>query len=195
MNRKQVKYVLDFFTEYGIANTLDRSTLESCLLQVPTNGTGITNLLKVNSAYFSHECSRKIPQHIKELIKISGCSWIYSIVLHFDVCPVCGNKKKYLTGTTCSTSCANSFFNTGSDRGKPSENHRTVCFAWHKKECIICLESNIVEVHHYDENHLNNDPSNLVPLCPTHHQYWHSSFKYLVEPKITEYVNKIKNDF
>ena len=69
------------------------------------------------------------------------------------------------------------------------KNYRSICFRDHKKECIICGEDNIVAVHHYDHNHSNNDPGNLVPLCPTHHQYVHSSFSDLVKDKIDSYIS------
>lgn len=35
----------------------------------------------------------------------------------------------------------------------------------------------IVEVHHYDGDRNNNELSNLIPLCPTHHRYWHSKHR------------------
>ena len=73
--------------------------------------------------------------------------------------------------------------------GHGLKNYRSICFRDHKKECIICGEDNIVAVHHYDHNHSNNDPGNLVPLCPTHHQYVHSSFSDLVKEKIDSYVS------
>jgi hypothetical protein len=71
-----------------------------------------------------------------------------------------------------------------------SGNYRTICWAHHKKECVICGENKIVAVHHYDHNHNNNDPSNLIPLCPTHHVYVHSGHKSLVEDKIEVWRNK-----
>lgn len=49
-------------------------------------------------------------------------------------------------------------------------------------------ENKIVAVHHYDHNHDNNDPKNLVPLCPTHHSYVHSRYVDEVQPAIDEYV-------
>lgn len=67
-------------------------------------------------------------------------------------------------------------------------NYRTICFTHHKKECVVCGEDRIVSVHHYDENHNNNDPNNLVPLCPTHHQYVHSGYKDLVIDKINDWM-------
>lgn len=68
--------------------------------------------------------------------------------------------------------------------------YRSICWANHEKKCVVCGEDKIVAVHHYDENHYNDDPKNLVPLCPTHHLYVHSSYKYLVQDKIEDYLNK-----
>lgn len=109
-------------------------------------------------------------------------------------CPVCDKVFKTKEAgsesrITCSYSCSNTHFRSGENHGMWNpERYQTTCFIYHKKECVVCKEENIVEVHHYDENHENNDPSNLVPLCPTHHQYWHSRFKHLVEDKVDLYV-------
>lgn len=72
-------------------------------------------------------------------------------------------------------------------------NYRNICFKYHKNECVICKENIMVHVHHMDENHDNNEPSNLIPLCATHHGYFHSPYKNLVEPKIIEYINDWKS--
>jgi hypothetical protein len=119
-------------------------------------------------------------------------------------CPVCGEKFETKIGnkekTTCSYSCSNKYFRSGKNNPNYDENktkqYRTICFNYHKKECIICGETNIVGVHHYDENNKNNLPENLVPLCPTHHQYVHSAYKDLVINKVDEYVKsfKLKNN-
>lgn len=45
-----------------------------------------------------------------------------------------------------------------------------------------------MEAHHYDGNKNNNAPENLVPLCPTHHRYWHSRFRYIIKKRIDEYI-------
>ena len=34
--------------------------------------------------------------------------------------------------------------------------------------CCIC-QTPYVQIHHIDENPSNNDPDNLIPLCPNHH--------------------------
>ena len=122
-------------------------------------------------------------------------------------CAGCGEEfkiKRCVMGgqqTTCSHGCSNTHFRTGEDHGnfktietliKEDKNYRSICFHFHKKECVVCDENVIVEVHHYDLDHDNNDPENLIPLCPTHHQYVHSNFKHLVHNKIKEYVEKKK---
>ena len=116
-------------------------------------------------------------------------------------CPVCGKLigKNYKINETCSNKCARTFFKEmyddfGRNNGV-GETYRTKCFKYHKKECIVCGETIIVSVHHYDYNHDNNEPKNLIPLCPTHQVYAHSKYKDLVIQKIEEYRNEwIKNN-
>jgi|TARA_R110002096_G_scaffold91501_1_gene207013 hypothetical protein len=99
---------------------------------------------------------------------------------HTKECKRCGKSftfearlktKKYERTLYCSRSCANN----RSDwwQGK-AVRYRTICFQNHPKECIVCGFDKIVEVHHRDHNHSNNEPMNLIPLCPNHHQMLHS---------------------
>ena len=115
------------------------------------------------------------------------------------ICPVCllsfttqiGRKTEKIT---CSHSCSNKYFSNRRRKDEDLSDYSILRFRHHKKECVICKEKNIVGVHHYDENHENNIPENLIPMCPTHHQYWHSRFKFLVEKTVTNYRNEfIKN--
>ena len=55
---------------------------------------------------------------------------------------------------------------------------------------MVCGEDKIVTVHHMDGNHQNNDITNLVPLCPTHHQYWHSKYRNLIREKVELYLKE-----
>ena len=111
-------------------------------------------------------------------------------------CPACGDMFETQDGgkaekKTCSYGCSNTHFRSGENNGSfqnGGKNYRTVCFMNHEKRCIICGEDVIVAVHHYDGNHENNNPKNLVPMCPTHHQYWHSKHKHLVEEKVIAFV-------
>lgn len=119
-------------------------------------------------------------------------------------CPVCGKEFEDLVGrsrqkTTCSYSCSNTHFRSGEDNPNWSDEvsdnnnkkYRKLCFRYHKKKCIICGEDKIVAVHHYDENHKNNSIENLIPLCPTHHQYVHSRYK----DEIIDTINKYREEF
>lgn len=108
-------------------------------------------------------------------------------------CPVCGMsfddyENHPRPKTTCSYACSNKHFRSGRNNGNydPTK-YRNVCFEHHKKECIICAESRIVDVHHHDGDHGNINPSNLIPLCPTHHTLYHSRFRGDVLPHIEQY--------
>jgi hypothetical protein len=112
---------------------------------------------------------------------------------NLSYCKVCNKPIKNYKHSkgTCSYSCSNSYFKRIKN---PDErlHYRTLCFRYHKKECVVCGENKIVEVHHYDGNHENNVKENLIPICPTHHQYFHSRYKNEVEYIIDEYINNWK---
>ena len=91
----------------------------------------------------------------------------------------------------CSRNCANSV----GGKAKSTKYHydevahyTTVAWRYHDRKCLVCGEENVVAVHHLDENHNNNVPENLVPLCPTHHQYMHSKHKVLIQEKVKDYI-------
>ena len=110
------------------------------------------------------------------------------------ICPICKKTFKTIMNhrdekVTCSHSCANSFFRSGKNNPNwKDDRYQTTCWEFHKKECVICGENLIVTVHHHDENHNNNSPDNLVPLCPTHHQYVHSRYRHLIIDVIENYL-------
>lgn len=106
------------------------------------------------------------------------------------LCPICSKPiKHYRHNTVCGHSCSNKHFRTGPNHGNWKESaYVSTCFHYHKKECVICKEHRVVEVHHLDENHNNNSPDNLIPLCPTHHKYWHSRHKHLIEQQVLQYI-------
>lgn len=67
--------------------------------------------------------------------------------------------------------------------------HRTTCFAYHSKICVVCGEPNMVTVHHRNENKDDNRPQNLIPMCPTHHWYvHHPKLHKKVTPIIDRYM-------
>lgn len=116
-------------------------------------------------------------------------------------CPICQKqfsviKFKAKTGRTyCSLKCSNKKLRGNALEKKDEDlsgrkKYLRICFRHHEKKCVICGESNIVTVHHYDGNHFNDKPENLIPLCPTHHSYVHSKFKSLISDEIDSYRNK-----
>jgi hypothetical protein len=117
------------------------------------------------------------------------------IIRPSKICPVCNTKfevklRNDPNQITCSYSCSNVYFADRRSKPKNWKNYRTICWKYHVKKCIVCGEDKIVEVHHMDENNKNNDPKNLVPLCPTHHKYWHSRHRDLVRPQVEAFVFK-----
>lgn len=54
-------------------------------------------------------------------------------------------------------------------------------------KCCVCGFDKIVDIHHADHNHNNNDPKNLVPLCPNHHRMYHSRYIEEVRPFIDNF--------
>lgn len=135
-------------------------------------------------------------------LKEYGLTLVKTTVVISKICPVCNSTFKVYRSDrnqiTCSVGCANTYFRSGTNNGAhkaavlkndvlSSSSYRTICFSYHKHECIICGENRIVQVHHFDKNIQNNDPDNLIPLCPTHHSLYHSNFKEDVEPDIIHY--------
>lgn len=114
-------------------------------------------------------------------------------------CPVCGKWVVPVSGkksVTCSKSCANTHFRTGPSHPNWKEDrYRSTCFAHHAKRCVVCGEERIVEVHHLDEDANNNDPGNLIPLCPTHHAYWHSRYRTIIESVVRRYADEWRKGF
>jgi hypothetical protein len=108
-----------------------------------------------------------------------------------QTCNYCGKPiKNYQTSKgTCSKSCANSFFKVGINNGNfKGDSYQYLCFSNHEKKCVVCGEDNIVAVHHMNLDHNDNSVENLIPLCPTHHQYMHSKHKNKILHLVEEYI-------
>lgn len=98
---------------------------------------------------------------------------------------------------TCSHSCANKHFRTGEDNGnyKASvRNYAVLCYRYHEKKCVVCGETDAVDVHHIDSNRENNSVDNLIPLCPTHHAYCHRGLFSKIEDTINRYLTTHKKN-
>ena len=116
-------------------------------------------------------------------------------------CPVCHNIFETPINhrdekTTCSRKCANTYFRSGPEHPnyKDDAKYNVTCWRFHKKECVICGENLVVAVHHYNGDHDDDRPENMVPLCPTHHQYWHSKHRHVIEERVNTYVENFIRD-
>ena len=169
------------------------------LLKVASSATSIRDVVKKFNLPFNGTSSTEISKRLdainfdKSILRVNKKK-AYRV---FKVCPVCGKHFSYPRAekdkTCCSRSCANTYFRTGEDNPNYKGNRYTqLCFKHHEHKCIICGESNVVAVHHYDNNHYNDAIENLVPLCPTHHMYMHSKYIDLIKDRVDEYVNNFK---
>lgn len=112
---------------------------------------------------------------------------------HKKICRCCGKDfifkgrvktKAYESAKFCSRSCANNRQSWWNDN---ATHYRTIAFQHHEEKCVVCGFDKIVAVHHIDENRQNNDPSNLIPLCPNHHEMVHSKWRAEIQPFIDKW--------
>ena len=118
---------------------------------------------------------------------------------HFEGCPQCKKENSYIEYKCdycknifkrkksnfketesgfhyCSKECGNRHKNQiRKEKGEwdNSLNYRLKAFEKYPHECLCCHwneDERILEVHHIDENHNNNDINNLCILCPTCHR-------------------------
>lgn len=167
--------------------------LQDIINSSETRGEAIRKLFKYNNGRTGSKFDKLVKEHnldISHLIRNKPKYKRYE-----TECPVCGtefttNEKE--NKTTCGYRCANTYFRSGKNNPNwKGTQYRTIMKEHHKMECVVCGEDKIVTCHHYDENHNNNEPSNLIPLCPTHHQYVHSRYKDEVIGIIDEYRKNI----
>ena len=138
--------------------------------------------IKENSAFY---CSNECRKHKGSVLcKCATCGK--------EVWKTKSELARSKTGNVyCSRSCANSMNNTLFKSGvnHPSykgNNYRNIALNLYKHKCAVCgydEDTRILEVHHIDENHNNNNPENLCLLCPNCHR------------KITLHLYRLTNDF
>lgn len=119
------------------------------------------------------------------------------ILQHKKECDCCGKEfifegrlktKEYERARFCSRSCAN---NRKTWWKENATHYRTIALNHHNEECAICGFDKIVAIHHIDENKQNNNPTNLIPLCPNHHEMVHSKWRNEVQPFIDKWQRGI----
>lgn len=112
-------------------------------------------------------------------------------------CPICGQiLEDENNGICCCFACQQIFESEGVRFLIPEKWYRKICFNKHPHKCVCCNEYIILDVHHYNKKRTDNYPSNLVPLCPTHHRYMHTRKQrnnpvvILMRKKVYEYVEE-----
>ena len=129
-----------------------------------------------NGKYYTEQYAQKQSEKTDRLYGI--------VATHKKLCESCGlifdwvgrlHTKMYRRVRFCSRSCSNK--NNGAIRWRSEQpkNYRTICFQFYAKRCILCGFDKVVSVHHLDQNHENNEPGNLVPICSNHHTMIHHS--------------------
>ena len=163
--------------------------------KIETQNGIIRKIEKIKCQYCNKEiCKNNIKKHIK------AC---YLNPYNIKRCPICKEPIKDKLNTTCSQKCAQIFFRDMFDEIRANRNlggyklsYRTICFRYHKKECVICKEKLLIHVHHYNENKDDESPENLIPLCPTHHGYMHiKKLKLILKERIDEYIKEFKLNY
>lgn len=76
--------------------------------------------------------------------------------------------------------------------GTSSRDYRTKAFAVYEHKCAVCgwnEDTRILEVHHIDTNHDNNDINNLMILCPICHRKLTLHYYQLVNQNQLELID------
>jgi len=121
--------------------------------------------------YCSTKCAN-IGLHRRIILKCATCDKLFERTL--------SKTKNSKSGLYfCSTNCKNKAQRIGgykeiqpSHYGKGTSKYRSIAFKGYDKKCEVCGyedHSEILEVHHIDEDKKNNKLSNLIILCPNCH--------------------------
>jgi len=165
------------FVKFEYNTTSEKANHSRWCEKNPNRGNG--------SHLFSRGAINKFGEKKEFRVDCASCTKNFSVIERAKLFP---QKKRYF----CTRGCANSV----GGKAKAERHHTddkvkytTVAWRHHEKKCVVCAEDKIVAVHHYNEIHTDNRPENLVPLCPTHHQYMHSRYKNLILKKVEQYIS------
>ena len=79
------------------------------------------------------------------------------------------SKERYF----CSRKCSNSIGGKAKSQKYGLKQYRTIAEKYYEQRCVVCGVSDILDVHHIDEDRTNIHPSNLLFLCPNDHYRFH----------------------
>lgn len=73
----------------------------------------------------------------------------------------------------CSRSCANSVGGKAKVEKYGLTQYISIAMKYYKPQCAVCGITDVLDVHHIDEDRGNFHPSNLIFLCPNDHYRLH----------------------
>lgn len=130
---------------------------------------------------FNFNYNGRITKLLKEYTIKEGIDTSHFKSLKYEriekVCPICNSTFTVKKGEpkekiTCSRSCANTHFRSGSKHPNwkdESTNYRSKVDITSCERCGYNTYINILQVHHKDRNRQNNTLENLEVLCPNCH--------------------------
>lgn len=95
-------------------------------------------------------------------------------------------KKQYYY---CSRSCANSVGGKAKVEKYGLSWYPSIARKFYVEQCAACGISDILDVHHIDENRDNSEPSNLIFLCPNDHYRLHRNQDPVIQHLINTHVS------
>jgi hypothetical protein len=105
---------------------------------------------------------RDIGCYKKFSVKCFTCESVFEVTEREKKFP---EKSQYF----CSRVCANSIGGKAKAEKYGYTHYRTIAEKFYKPVCVVCGVTDILDVHHIDENRENIHPSNLIFLCPNDH--------------------------
>ncbi|MBT3691401.1 hypothetical protein HOD75_00115 [archaeon] len=134
--------------------------------------------------------------------KVNGnlvCNWCYRREIwkpKLQECPRCKRTKPHHSKGYCKA-CYNYVFFIDNTKAHNYKKYHNIDFETYKrltKSCLICNFDKVVDLHHLDEDHNNNNEDNLIGLCPNHHKMLHDfRYKDEIQQQIQQCLNTEDN--
>jgi hypothetical protein len=110
-------------------------------------------------------------------------------------CARCGKEFVVIVLTASKSPSLRRYCSKVCGRAKAAESKKPVNYktiarrAYGHLKCCVCGFDKIIDIHHADHNHNNNELDNLVPLCPNHHRMYHSRYVEEVKPFVNKFLS------
>lgn len=142
--------------EYDLDSVSDRGNHSRWCISNPKRN----NWQKFTSA------DRKYGKKVKFTVSCTTCSMNMIVIEREKLHP---KKSEYF----CTRSCANSKGGKAKVQKYGITSYYAIAKKFYKEECAICGITDVLDVHHIDENRSNNKKENLIFLCPNDHARVH----------------------